>query len=155
MGDLAELARASDETVARARRELVDGVRRAAARGMSQRAIAREIGRSQPEVSRLLRFHASTPLGLRLRAARDDVRQAVANAGGSNVRVFGSVARESDVDGSDIDLLFSPDRPLSLMELSALEDEISVLVGHPVDLVPDTALRESMRQRILDEAVAL
>lgn len=69
--------------------------------------------------------------------------------------MFGSVARGTDDDESDIDLLFSPDRPFSLMELGALEEKISLLVGHPVDLVPDTSARESMRQRILDEAMPL
>ncbi|MBI0301471.1 hypothetical protein JBE04_45325, partial [Streptomyces sp. PRKS01-29] len=45
-------------------------MREAAAAGMTQAQIAEQIGRSQPEVSRPLRFHGATSLARRLRAAR-------------------------------------------------------------------------------------
>ena len=70
---LADVARQSDAAVRHARDELVRAVRDAAAAGLSQTQIAQEIGRSQPEVSRLLRFHGTTPLARRLRAARAEV----------------------------------------------------------------------------------
>ena len=79
----------------------------------------------------------------------------MAAAGGRDVRVFGSVATGDDHEGSDIDLLFTMDRPLSLMQLAALERDVSQVVGCPVDLVPDTVLRPDLRDRILAEAVAL
>lgn len=71
------------------------------------------------------------------------------------MRVFGSVAVATDRETSDIDLLFTMGAPLSLMQLGALERSISELVGAPVDLVPDTALRPEFADRILAEAVAL
>lgn len=76
-------------------------------------------------------------------------------AGGEQVRVFGSVARGDDGEGSDVDLLFGVRRPLSLMELGRLEDELSAVVGVPVDLVPEGSLRTALRDRALDEAVPL
>lgn len=152
---LAEVARHSDELVARGRVELVRAVRQAAAAGMTQAQIAAEIGRSQPEVSRLLRFHGTSPLARRLRGHAAEVRRVVAEAGGSNVRVFGSVATGQDREGSDIDLLFTMGRPLSLMGLGALEQRVSQIVGSPVDLVPDAVLRPEFRERVLAEAVAL
>ncbi len=152
---LAEVAQRVDETVAQARAELVHAVRQAAASGMTQAQIAAEIGRSQPEVSRLLHFHGTSTLARRLRRKAGEVRRLVAEAGGSNVRVFGSVAKGEDLDGSDIDLVFTMGRALSLMQLGALEAQISEAVGAPVDLVPEGVLRPEFRERILAEAVAL
>ncbi len=152
---LAEVARRADAAVASARFELVKAVRQAAANGMSQTEIASEIGRSQPEVSRLLHFHGVGPLARRLRKHAAEIRQIVAAAGGSNVRVFGSVATGRDREDSDIDLLFTMGTPLSLMELGALEQRLADLLGAEVDLVPDSVLRPEFRDRALAQAVAL
>ena len=149
------MARRSDQAVARARAELVSTVRRAAAEGLTQTQIAREIGRSQPEVSRLLRFHGTSPLAQRLRRSAGQVRQIVAEAGGDRVRVFGSVATGSDRPDSDVDLLFTMGAPLSLMDLARLEQRLEAAVGAQVDLVPDTSIRPELRDRVLAEAVAL
>lgn len=138
-----------------ARADLVRAVRRAKAEGMTQAEIARQIGRSQPEVSRLLRFHGTSPLARRLRAHAREIRRLVAEAGGSNVRVFGSVAVGEDHDGSDVDLVFTMGTSLSLLELGRLEQRIGHLVHADVDLVPESALRPDLRRHILEEAVAL
>jgi uncharacterized protein len=122
---------------------------------MTQAQIAAEIGRSQPEVCRLLRFHGSTPLARRLRAARPEVLQLVRYAGGEQVRVFGSVVRGDDEDGSDVDLLFVMGRPLSLMQLGRLEDAVAAAIGAAVDLVPESSLPPALRDRALAEAVPL
>lgn len=152
---LAQVAREADELIARGRAQLVGAVRQAAASGLTQAQIAAQIGRSQPEVSRLLRFHGRSPLARRLRAHASEIRRLIADAGGSNVRVFGSVAAGTEREESDVDLLFTMGTPLSLMRLGALEHSISVLVGAPVDLVPDTAVRPEFSGRILAEAVPL
>lgn len=153
--NLADVARRTDEATSRARSELVGAVRRAAAAGMTQAQIAQQIGRSQPEVSRLLRFHGTSPLARRLRASASQVRQIVAEAGGSRVRVFGSVATGRDNPHSDIDLVFTMGKPLSLMELGRLEQRLGDAIGARVDLVPDSAIRPDIRERVLAEAVAL
>ena len=152
---LAAVARETDEAVRQARGRLVAAVRKASREGMSQKKIARLIGRSQPEVSRLLRFHGTTPLAKQLRTARREVIETVKAAGGSNVRVFGSVATGREHEGSDIDLLFRMDQPLGLMDLAGLEIELGTILHADVDLVPDTNIRPTMRERILAEAVPL
>lgn len=152
---LSEVAHRTDVAIVRARAELIRAVRQAAASGMSQTQIASEIGRSQPEVSRLLHFHGTTPLARRLRNHTREIRRVITAAGGSNVRVFGSVATGQDHEDSDIDLLFAMDTPLSLMQLGALEQQLSEVLERPVDLVPDSALRPEFRKRVLAEAVAL
>lgn len=155
MRDLTEVARRTDQTVDRARAELIAAIRQAAASGMSQAGIAQQIGRSQPEVSRLLRFHGTSPLGRRLRRHSAEIRRIVADSGGRRVRVFGSVAHGLDHPDSDVDLLFTMERPLSLMELARVERQLAELVGAPVDLVPDSALRPDLKERVLAEAVPL
>ena len=152
---LAAVARETDEAVRQARGRLVAAVRKASREGMSQKEIARQIGRSQPEVSRLLRFHGTTPLARRLRASRRDVIETVEAAGGSNVRVFGSVATGREHEGSDVDLLFHMDQPFGLMDLAGLEIELGTILDTDVDLVPDTNIRPTMRDRIISEAVPL
>lgn len=153
--DLAEVARRTDEVTRHARAELVRAVRRAASEGMTQNQIAQQVGRSQPEVSRLLRFHGTSPLARRLRGNASRVRQIVAEAGGGRVRVFGSVATGQDRPDSDVDLLFTMGQPLSLMELGRLEQRLVEAIGAPVDLVPDAGLRPDLRERVLAEAVDL
>lgn len=72
--DLARVARETDEATRKARARLVAAVREASAASQSQAEIARKIGRSQPEVSRLLHFHGTAPLARRLRTHRQPGR---------------------------------------------------------------------------------
>jgi predicted nucleotidyltransferase len=65
------------------------------------------------------------------------------------------VSTGQDSDGSDVDLVFAMGTPLSLMELAALEQRIGELIGASVDLVPESAIRPNLRDRVLAEAVAL
>ena len=153
--ELAEVARDADAITAQARSELVRAVRRAAAQGMTQSEIARQIGRSQPEVSRLLRFHGTSPLARTLRRNADQIKKIVSQVGGTQVRVFGSVAVGEDQPGSDVDLLFTMTKPLSLMQLGRLEQQIADLLDAPVDLVPESALRPDLRERVFSEALPL
>ena len=59
------------------------------------------------------------------------------------------------IEIASLDLVFTMQTPMSLMRLGALERQLSDLVGIPVDLVPDAALRPEFRDRVLAEAVAL
>jgi len=68
--------------------------------------------------------------------------------------VFGSAARGEARTGSDIDLLvdFLPQARISLLGHSAMERELSTLLGHKVDLVSKRALRSALREEALSEA---
>lgn len=152
---LADAAREADALVAQGRAQLVAAVRQAAASGMTQTEIAAQIGRSQPEVSRLLRFHGRSPLAMRLRRNASEVKNLIAAEGGRNVRVFGSLATGQDHAESDVDLLVTLGRPLSMMQLTALEQALGELLGASVDVVPDTLVRPEFSHRIGGEAVTL
>ncbi len=94
-------------------------------------------------------------LGRLLRRRRRAVIDTAARHGARNVRLFGSVARGEDTDGSDIDLLVDLDSSVSLVGLAALSREIAAIVGVDVDVVPADSLKPAMRERVLAEAIPL
>ncbi|MBI5122070.1 MAG: nucleotidyltransferase family protein [Rhodospirillales bacterium] len=71
----------------------------------------------------------------------------------TNLRVFGSVARGEDQDGSDLDLLVDPLPDLTtLFDIVALKSEAESLLGVPVDVRTLDDLHVSIRARVLGEA---
>jgi len=150
-----EEARAADELHQQSRALLVAAVRAGADAGLSQRQIAAAVGRSQPEVSRLLRFHNGGPLGKVLASKRKQVIEIAQSYGVSNLRVFGSVARGAETADSDIDLLVDIPSGMSLLGLARLEDELGQLLGVDVDVVPSRALRPHLAEPVLKESVPL
>lgn len=152
---LSKQARAADELHERSRAMLVGAARAGAAAGLTQREISEAIGRSQPEVSRLLRFHGRSRLGRALELNRATVLRAAADAGATNVRVFGSVSRAEDTAESDIDLLVDLSEQTTLFGLGRLETALSDLLGAKVDIVPADGLKANLRDRVLSEAIPL
>lgn len=67
--------------------------------------------------------------------------------------VFGSYIRNDQHSGSDLDILVDFLETPSLFTLIALQDELSALLGVPVDLVMRTSLKPRIGQRILGEVV--
>ena len=148
-------ARAADALHERSRQLLVSAVRTGAAAGLSQREIAAAIERSQPEVSRLLRFQGQSGLGRRLARNRRRVLATARAYGARDVRVFGSVARGTDGPDSDIDLLVELPEAVSLFTLARLERDLAELLGAKVDVVPSGSLRSNLADQVLSEAVPL
>ena len=148
-------AHAADELRARARAQLVSAARRGAAAGLTQRQIAEAMGRSQPEISRLLHFLPSTSRGRLLARHRDEVLRIARDHGGRDVRVFGSLARGTDTPESDIDLVITLPPGTSLMSLARIERDISAVLGCPVDVVSAGNLREAVAEQVRLEGVPL
>ena len=88
-----------------------------------------------------------------LRAHRNEIRRIVAAHRAANVRVFGSVSRGEDTDGSDIDLLIDPTSETTLFDIGAIRHELLKLLGVRVDVLTPQALPERFRARVLAEAV--
>lgn len=70
----------------------------------------------------------------------------------SNPRVFGSVLRGEDVDGSDLDLLVDPLPETTLLDLGGLQGELEDLLGAPVDVLTPNGLPDKFRAAVLAEA---
>ncbi len=86
---------------------------------------------------------------------REDVRRIAAAHGASNVRILGSVGRGDQSASSDLDLLVDMAEGRSLFDLIALSNDLRERLGVDVDVVTEASLSPYMRDRILDEAVAL
>jgi predicted nucleotidyltransferase len=67
--------------------------------------------------------------------------------------VFGSVARGEAEARSDIDILVEFSETVGLFEFARLRGFLEDVLGSRVDLVTPGALRESMRENVLREAV--
>lgn len=69
--------------------------------------------------------------------------------------VFGSYARGDAKKGSDVDLLVQLGEGISLLDFIGIKQEIEEKIGKPVDLVEYSAIKPSLRERILREQVVI
>ena len=70
-----------------------------------------------------------------------------------SLHVFGSVARGESDDHSDVDLLVEFTEPVGLFAFVRLQRFLQEILEVRVDLTTPGALRESMREDVLREAV--
>ncbi len=68
------------------------------------------------------------------------------------LRVFGSAARGESTAHSDLDLLVTFSKPVSLLQMVGLERELSSIVGRKVDLLAPKSISPYLRVRILKES---
>jgi len=135
--------------------------------GITQTQLARRARTSQSRISsyekgsviptdstqeRLLKCARRPPAAM-LDRRRDDVVAAAARRHLTNVRVFGSVARNEDTLMSDIDLLVTPASGASLFDLIGFANEIEAFLGYPVDVVSDRDIDPA--SAIIREALSL
>jgi predicted nucleotidyltransferase len=83
-----------------------------------------------------------------LQEKREAILQLAAKYGAQNVRVFGSVARHEADTQSDVDFLVDMEPGRNLLDLREL-------LGREVDIVTERGLKPRIRERVLQEAVAL
>ncbi len=119
--------------------------------GLTQRELAARAGISQPAVAAIEAGHRRVtdatrdavetalrvPPSRLLEGAREELRALLAAHGVTEPRVFGSVARHEDSEGSDLDLLVKLPARFDVFDVAYLAQEIEVLLGVPVDVVPD------------------
>lgn len=70
-----------------------------------------------------------------------------------DLALFGSIVRDQATDDSDVDILVKFDSPATSKRYFGVQFYIEDLLGRPVDLVTDKALREEMRPYIEREMV--
>lgn len=73
--------------------------------------------------------------------------------GVTNLALFGSVARDEMSYDSDIDILVRFDRPGTSKAYFGVQFYLEDLLGHPVDLVTEKALRAEFRPYVEREAI--
>jgi len=75
--------------------------------------------------------------------------------GGSNVRVFGSVARGTEKKTSDVDFLISFRSGTTLFDRSGLMMDLREELGYDVDIVSDRTIHPLIRDEVRLSAIAL
>lgn len=70
----------------------------------------------------------------------------------TNPRVFGSVVRGEDEDGSDLDILVDPAPKTSLLDVAGLQIRIEQVLGIHIDRLTPKGLPPKFREVVLNEA---
>jgi len=76
-----------------------------------------------------------------------------ARFGVTRMALFGSTARDTARDDSDIDVLVAFDGPATSQRYFGVQFYLEDLLGRPVDLITDKALRAELRPYVEREAV--
>ena len=90
-----------------------------------------------------------------LETRKKDILALAARHGATNVRVFGSVARNEADASSDVDFLVDMEPGRSLLDMGGLLMDLEQLLGCNVDVVSEKGLRARIRVRVLSEAIPL
>lgn len=139
------------------------------AAGMSQSELARAARVSQPNLSayengrrapspdvldRIAQALTGRP-SIRVEHHRDGIRALVDQFHASGPRLVGSVARGDDRPGSDVDVLVEFTDEATLLDEVGLRLALSDLLRVEVDVIAADSLRGEVRDRLLNEAVAV
>ena len=88
-----------------------------------------------------------------LRLLQDHKAELLKQFGVIRLALFGSTARDASSSGSDIDILIAFDGPATSKRYFGAQFYLEDLLGNPVDLVTEKALRPELRPYIEQEAV--
>ena len=69
----------------------------------------------------------------------------------NEIGLFGSMIRGEQREGSDIDILVDLPEEADLLDLIGINQFLEERLRHKVDVVPKSALRDELRERILKE----
>lgn len=72
--------------------------------------------------------------------------------GAFNIRVFGSVARNTADENSDIDLLVDIEEGRSLLDLGGLWHELNEVLGYHIEVFTEKTLKPKVKMNALREA---
>lgn len=88
----------------------------------------------------------------KLRAVRSQIETIADSFGVIQIRVFGSIARNSAGEESDVDLLVRMEPGRSLLDVIGFEQSVSDLLGRKVDVVTEGGIHPELEPAILQEA---
>lgn len=90
-----------------------------------------------------------------IKGKRSEILEIAHRRGARHVRIFGSVARETEDPESDIDFLVDMEPGRSLLDMGGLLMDLQVLLGRHVDVVTERGLKSRIRERVIREAIPL
>jgi uncharacterized protein len=86
-----------------------------------------------------------------LAAKAHQVRAIIARYPVRNPRIFGSVARGDDEEGSDLDILVEANPGTTYFHLAKLQLELEALLGVSVDIATPPELKERVARRVMPD----
>jgi len=95
---------------------------------------------------------AMTPTIENLRASKQSIEDAAARFGVTDFRIFGSVARGTSEEGSDLDVLVKMKSGSTLLDVIGFEQILEDELGIPVDVVEEGGIHPLLERAILAEA---
>jgi predicted nucleotidyltransferase len=90
-----------------------------------------------------------------LRRRKAELEAIARRRGASNIRVFGSIAKGTDDEDSDVDLIVDMDPQSGGLSFVGLIVDLQEALGRPVHVVETTAPREPLLERVISEAIPL
>jgi predicted nucleotidyltransferase len=91
-----------------------------------------------------------------LRKRKEEIEKLSRDFGVRRIRVFGSVARREEMDGSDIDFLVDLPKGYDLFKQRLpLAEQLAKLTGRHVELIPEHELNRHIKNSVLQEAIDL
>lgn len=90
-----------------------------------------------------------------LKARREEILALAKKYGVTDVRVFGSVAREEEEKDSDIDFLIDMEKNRSLFDLIGFQQDLEATFHRKCDVVSKNGLHWVIRDDVINEAKPL
>ncbi len=90
-----------------------------------------------------------------LKSKKQDIIEIAKKHGAYNIRIFGSVARHTAGEDSDIDFLIDIGPNTSFFFPGGLIADLEKLLGKKVDIATERSLKPRIRETVLKEAVSL
>jgi predicted nucleotidyltransferase len=91
----------------------------------------------------------------KIRAHRESILAVAKRHGAVRLRVFGSVARSEDRPESDVDFLVQMQDGSDLLDVIDLSQELEELLHQKADVISEEELSPYLKNRILQEAIAI
>jgi predicted nucleotidyltransferase len=83
------------------------------------------------------------------KAHREAIYEIVSRHRARNPQIFGSSARGTDREDSDLDIFVEPFPGMTLLDVGAIIDELETLLGVPVDVLTPGGLAPAIRETVL------
>jgi len=90
-----------------------------------------------------------------IKTKKSEILRLAETYGASHIRIFGSVARHTADEKSDIDFLVEMEPGKTLFDLGGFAYDLEKLLGRRVDVCTISLLRDPIRSRVVSEAVPL
>ena len=90
-----------------------------------------------------------------LKQRRGEIIKIADRYGVHNIRIFGSVEKETEMPDSDVDFLVDLDKGRSLLDIGGMAIDLQQLLGRKVDIVTEKGLHWYIKETMLNEAKPL